>query len=148
MRSFFNNLVFKGLIFIFGKKLIMKCLVFCSLVILIGFSAFTFNTTSSLENTKWQGTLYAPDAYEGILEFKTDSFFVYVNGDLVETMIYRVSADTMVIEKLSGDSPCGTEAGKYTYKIENDKLFFTGVEDMCTERFNVFSKDGYAKLSE
>jgi len=100
---------------------------------------------NQLANTKWKGTLFAPNAIEGILDFKTDTFKIILGSQIIETMSYQTKGDTLVIKKLSGGSPCSGQFGQYKYSVKGNVLNFAVIRDDCDARPPSFSPDGYTK---
>jgi hypothetical protein len=98
-------------------------------------------------NTKWKGTVYAPNEYDGIIEFRHDSLTLTVLDRVIETSSYSTKGDTIFMKKLSGGSPCGQETGSYTFTINDNTLKFTKVDDSCLERGEAFSPNGYKKVN-
>lgn len=112
--------------------------------------AFTFflyhnQAASPLSNTKWIGIVNVPSPEQCTLEFKSDTMFLYINNDIIETTSYREKGDTLIFKKISGKSPCGDEAGEYTYHIKENVLTISLLNDMCSARLNAFTPEGYKK---
>ena len=100
---------------------------------------------NDLAESKWSGTLNAPDPMPGLLVFTADSM-ICTSGDIVlETMNYRIQGDTLLLKKLSGGSPCHDELGLYAYEIEDAILTLLPLQDSCVARTFAFSADGYKK---
>ncbi|MFM2361105.1 MAG: hypothetical protein EAZ16_00820 [Sphingobacteriales bacterium] len=114
-------------------------------VLFISALAWQVKESSSLSNTKWSGSMNVPDPMGVVLDFKTDTLTVLIGEEIVESMSYTVSGDTLKIKKLFGSSPCGDEEGKYKYTIKNDLLTIAEVEDACSLRAAAFSPAGYKK---
>ena len=119
-------------------------LLFITLLALL-FLGWQGPAANKLANTRWTGIVNAPQPVEGVFEFKTDSFVLYIEDKVVETAFYEVRGDTLIEKKLSGFSPCGEEIGTYTFKIKDNVLTFFTVHDDCTERTVAFSPEGYKK---
>lgn len=100
---------------------------------------------NDLLNTKWTGLVNVPDPRDGALEFKKDSIMVEINHDIIEYLSYQVKGDTLLVKKLSGISPCLEETGRYIYRIKDNQLTISVIEDGCTARSDAFSRDGYKK---
>ncbi len=103
-----------------------------------------------LVNTEWEGVVSSPYPVDAVFSFKTDTVELLYNGMSIETMKYRLEGSNILLTKISGGSPCDTAAvGKYSFKIENNKLFFTYVNDNCEEREMAFDyKNGYTKAQK
>lgn len=122
----------------------MKSLLFFLLMIASSLSYGQFN------DTRWKGTFNVPDPTECILVFSKDSMnLLSENGDVLESMKYRVSGDTIYYVKLFGVSPCyyDTEAA-YDFRIKENKLFLSAVKDDCEMRKMAFPEDGLQKIEQ
>lgn len=115
------------------------------LILIISLFIWQKPGNQSLTNTKWHGTIYVPDASDGVLEFGKDTLSVYMDGNVLETMLYKENADTLSLKKISGGSPCGEETGLYKYEVKDNQLFVTPISDDCPVRAGAFSKDAYKK---
>ena len=106
------------------------------LLVVICMVVFSSTSTAQLTDTKWKGIFYIPSEYECYMHFKKDTVDLVLaqSGTIIESMKYLLAGDTLTIIKLNGESPCGTESGIYTCKINGDKLKFTVVSDNCGGR--------------
>lgn len=98
-----------------------------------------------LKNTRWKGLIFAPGAVEGVFSFKKDSLMLYAGTQVIETMWYQTKADTLLLKKLSGGSPCNDEVGQYKFLVKNDLLTLTVIKDGCESRTAAFAPEGYKK---
>lgn len=98
---------------------------------------------NALSGSKWSGSIFADQQYPANLEFSKDSFVVYVNNEAMEYMSYAVSGDTIKVRRLSGSSGCGEEEGVFTFKIVENILTFSAINDNCSMRVNAFDPKGY-----
>lgn len=111
----------------------MKTLITSILFLLIFPGANTLS--AQIQNTSWKGVFNIPSPAECIFEFKTDTVFLTSNGDLLETSIFKINEDTLTLQKLSGVSPCDLDViGIYQFKIQDEKLILTIVDDACDPR--------------
>jgi len=101
-----------------------------------------------LAQTKWEGVMNIPSPQDCILEFSKTTFNIDFQDEVVETMSYKISGDTLTLKKLSGSSPCNTEVGQYKYLIANKKLTITLLKDDCTGRAQAFVKEGYSQMEK
>ncbi len=117
------------------------------LTAVIGISSFFFTIPNphQLKDTRWEGMLHVPEATAAEIEFKTDSIFISVGGDLVETNGYEISGDTLKMRKLTGMSSCDTETAHYRFSIKENTLKLTAIKDNCEERKGAFSPEGYKR---
>ena len=103
---------------------------------------FLYTTAfAQLENSKWQGVFKIPGEEDCFFDFKKDtvSFHFSSSGDLIETMLYTISNDSIHIKKIEGMSPCdGGDTGNYKMKLDGDKLCFTLIDDPCEARSAAF----------
>ena len=106
---------------------------------------------AQIANTKWTGNLMVPDPAAVNLSFKADVFEVYIaeNNQLLETMSYKISGDTILLRKTSGGSPC-PDGSTFTlkYAIQGDQLLLTLLSDECPERAGAWTKEPFTKLKE
>ena len=109
------------------------------------FSVTKFSSAQTLENTRWSGIIYAPDPYNASFYFQKDTVLISVQGQMVEGMKYKLSGDTLTMNKIWGQSDCNDGTGTYLIKVENDTLFFNVLSDACELRPRAFSKEGYKK---
>ncbi|MEO6347861.1 MAG: hypothetical protein ABIO60_08120 [Aquaticitalea sp.] len=103
---------------------------------------------NGLVNTSWSGIMNVPNPTPTTLKFSIDTFYVYVDKDLIETSTYSVSNDTLTLKKVSGGSPCMDEVGIYAYDITEDVLIIKPVSDSCDARYYALSPLGYKKIEE
>ncbi|RPJ52883.1 MAG: hypothetical protein EHM23_32065 [Acidobacteria bacterium] len=69
-----------------------------------------------------------------------DNFEVtHSNGGGV-TGTYKISGDQAEFTDLAGDYACPGAVGKYTWKVESEKLVFTLVDDKCDGRAEALSQ--------
>jgi hypothetical protein len=121
------------------KKVFLAAAIVCSI------ASFSLLNEQPLENTKWQGSVNVPAPIEAVFEFKKDTFLLYIDGQVFETMLYKVSADTLRVEKLDGNSPCNNEAALYNFSIKENKLYLKATNDPCSVRASAFG-EFYTKL--
>jgi len=99
----------------------------------------------SLANTKWAGTIFAPEPIEVVFDFKKDALVLVYNDKDIESMAYQLKGDTITLKKLKGASPCADETGRYLYKVEKDVLTLKVIKDDCETRSTAFAPEGYKK---
>lgn len=123
----------------------MRLITFSVLLVLI--VSFTMPPVNKLANTKWAGNINVPNPEKCLLEFTSDSLTVTQKTEVLETMSYQLNGDTLLLKKLTGISPCSTDIiGKYLYKIQQDVITISLVEDNCTERSGAFTSEGYKQI--
>lgn len=124
----------------------MKRLVTLMLLMFVGVLAH-----AQLANTRWTGNLTVPEATPMYLNFKTDVFEVSLaeSNELVETMTYKISGDTIILKKTSGSSVC-PEGSTFTlkYAIQGEQLLLTPLSDDCPERAGAWTKEPFTKVKE
>jgi hypothetical protein len=106
------------------------------LPVVICVTVFSQTSFAQLTDTKWQGVFYIPSETECYMHFKKDTLDLVTaeSGAVIEGMKYSIAGDTLTITKLYGGSPCGDDAGVYTWKINADKLKLTFISDNCGAR--------------
>jgi len=102
--------------------------------------------STELYNTTWTGKLNVPEPMDAEMEFRKDSLFTYIGQDLVETNLFKVNGDTLVLQKLSGMSTCDLQPAAYKFSISADVLKLEALNENCDERKAAFSPEGYKKL--
>lgn len=121
------------------------------LVILILFMFVGVLAHAQLANTRWSGNLTVPESTPVFLNFKTDVFDVHLaeSNELVETMTYKISGDTIILKKTSGSSVC-PEGSTFTlkYAIQGEQLLLTPLSDDCPERAGAWTKEPFTKVKE
>ena len=106
---------------------------------------------AQIANTKWTGNLMVPDPAAVTLSFEADVFEVYIaeNNQLLETMSYKISGDTILLRKTSGGSPC-PDGSAFTlkYTIQGAQLLLTLLSDECPERVGAWTKEPFTRVKE
>lgn len=106
---------------------------------------------AQLAQTKWKGSVLAPNAMEAWLHFKNDTLDVFVsNGNsLLETMTYTLVSDTMLLKKVSGRSPCDVNVtGKYKWSLNGQTLLITPVADDCEDRYRAWTGQPFIRRED
>jgi subtilisin family serine protease len=105
-----------------------------------------------IRNTRWRGVVLSPDDLPVRLTFRNDTLAIITERDNrpVETMRYQQAGDTLRIQKLAGQSPCGsTVIGLFriSYINNGEGFTFQTISDDCLERQNLFeSKTPFTRL--
>ncbi len=111
---------------------------FVVITLLIGASLpATAQVKNPLANTAWQGTVETSKVVDVVLRYGADTMSMYTVADkqLLETMIYTIKGDTLTWKKVSGTSPCDTQAiGIYQVVIKNEELQLKLLNDECRLR--------------
>jgi hypothetical protein len=90
--------------------------------------------SQNLQNTSWKAYI-APGNLVGYLHFSKDTMSTsFDNVTYQKTSTYQEIDNNFSIVDLTEDDCPNFEIGKYTYKIQNDTLKFTLVNDLCTSR--------------
>jgi hypothetical protein len=122
-----------------------------SIVAFLLFMCLGIVVHAQIANTKWTGNLMVPDPAAVNLSFKADVFEVYLaeGNQLLETMTFKVSGDTLILRKTSGGSPC-PDGSTFTlkYAIQGEQLMLTLLADDCAERAASFTKEPFTKVKE
>lgn len=124
----------------------MKSIV--SLLLLMCLGTFAH---AQLANTKWTGSLTVPEPTPVYLNFQTDVFEVFLaeSNELVETMSYKISGDTITVKKTSGNSAC-PDGSTFTlkYAVQGEQLLLTPLSDDCPERSGAWTKEPFTKVKQ
>ncbi len=121
------------------------------IVLLLVFLATSSLAQAQLANTKWTGNLAVPEISPVYLHFKPDVFEVYLqeSNELIETMSYKLSGDTITLKKISGGSPCPDASEfKLKYAMQGEQMLITLVSDDCPERAGAWTKEPFTKVKE
>lgn len=121
------------------------------LFILLCFMGITNEASAQLANTKWSGSLAVPDLIPVILSFKTDTLDVISieSGDFLETMNYKISGDTLLLNKITGGSPCPTGSTfKVKFTLQRENILVTPLSDDCAMRSESWTKDPFVKVKD
>ncbi len=111
----------------------MKTLMTAILFLLIFPGANTLS--AQIQNTSWKGVFNIPSPADCVFEFKTDTVFLTLNGEILETSKFKINEDTLTLQKFSGISPCYLDViGIYQFKIKDQKLILTIIDDACYTR--------------
>lgn len=104
--------------------------------------------SAQMANTSWSGTFYVPDPAKMILQFKGDTLLLnFSTGNVLESMKYTISNDTLSIIKIEGQSPCDySTVATYKLTMKENKLFITPLKDDCSERAAAWPKDALVKI--
>ena len=103
----------------------MKKIILTTLII-----GWLFTAQSQVAGLKFKGTMNIPDPTNCILSFAKDTLYLIndqdrpdmARGEVIETMTYTVKNNTLILQKVTGLSPCdNTIPG--TYKLEEDISF-------------------------
>ena len=105
-----------------------------------------------LRNTRWKGVVLSPNDVRVVFTFHTDTLLISAENDAgpLETMHYDQTGDTLRLQKLSGQTLCGTGiTGLYRLAYINNGEGFTlqSIGDDCVERQNLFeSKTPFIRI--
>ncbi|GAB3942297.1 hypothetical protein GCM10028805_06700 [Spirosoma harenae] len=97
----------------------------------------TAQVKNQLANTAWQGTVETSKVVDVVLRYGADTMRMYTVADkqLLETMSYTMKGDTLTWQKVSGTSPCDTQAiGIYQVVIKNEEMVLKLLKDDCRLR--------------
>lgn len=114
---------------------------------------------AQLQDSSWKGVFFVPDPAECVFEFKKDTVNLrfadnYVlndvnNSKILEQSLFKIQNDTLILQKLSGESPCNPNLlGKYQYAIKDEKLFLTVIWDDCRGRVMAFPGEALDRIKE
>jgi len=97
---------------------------------------------AQLTNTKWKGVLKIQDDIPTIFDFGKDTLTLttYANNVLIEDMTCAIADSILTLKKISGQSDCDQEVGKYKFSIKGDVLSLKLFSDACGDRSSVLDK--------
>lgn len=103
---------------------------------------------AQLINTKWKGVLKIQDDIPTIFDFGKDTLTLttYANNVLIEDMTYKVTDSILTLKKISGQSDCDQEIGKYRFSVKGDVLSLKLVSDACEDRSSVIDNTSFTKF--
>lgn len=104
------------------------------ITLLVTFIAF--NLHAQLNNTKWKGTLNIEGGMDVVFNFSNDTLDVssVESGESLETMKYTSTDSILTLQKLYGNSQCGTTPGNYKYLIIDNEMTLSLISDECPDR--------------
>jgi hypothetical protein len=85
------------------------------------------------------GTFAGTDADNNVIALTFDStgtIHAWVNNQEHSRSAYSAKGEEVEVREVSGpaENSCGSEVGKYKWKLENSRLIFTAVSDNCQIR--------------
>jgi len=103
---------------------------------------------AQLTNTKWKGILKIQDDIQTIFDFGKDTLTLttYANNILIEDMTCTIADSILTLKKISGQSDCDQEIGKYKFSIKGDVLSLKLVSDACEDRSSVLGNISLTKF--
>ncbi len=111
---------------------------FAGFSLLVGLAAsWPAQAQQVLAGTAWQGIANVPNPTEVVFQFKQDTILLFeqASKQVIERMRYSQKGNQWTWYKLSGNSPCSEQTpGTYAYKIQQDELAITVLQDDCPER--------------
>ena len=123
----------------------MKNLIFVLVLLFTAVSA-----QAQLEGTKWRGDMNVPENMTILLKFQKQTLdMISLDGDQLESMLYTIKGDTLLLKKLSGGSPCNLDSiFKIKYTIKDDMLSITPLTDDCEGRERAWHKQPFTKVKD
>jgi hypothetical protein len=138
------------------------------IIILSAILFISFAVNAQLDNSRWSGAINIPSPVDCVLKFSSDTLYVLYAGNeemlladdsgipvnatgkdsvAIEKMKFTISGDTLIVRKISGNSPCDNDSvGKYKYLILPGTLQFTKIDDPCDPRAGALSGVEFKKL--
>jgi len=125
------------------------------------------NAKAQLTGTRWKGIANVPTPLDCLFYFKTDTLLLQyagsqpvtltgADGDMIsatgkdsiviETMTYKISGDTLTLQKVKGGSPCTDEIGAYKITIKDNKLLVALIDDACEARVQAWPADPLTRV--
>ncbi len=127
----------------------MKRFFVITLLVGAGLTA-TAQVKNQLANTAWQGTVETSKAVDVVLRYGADTMTMYTVADkqLLETMTYTMKGDSLTWKKVSGTSPCDTQAiGIYRVMIKNEEMVLKPLKDDCPLRAGSLLPKPFRKIA-
>ncbi|MCX6216331.1 hypothetical protein [Spirosoma sp.] len=110
----------------------------------------TAQVKNPLAHTAWQGAVETSQLVNVIMRYGADTISMYTASDqqLLETMTYTMKGDTLSWKKVSGSSPCDTQAiGIYQAIIKDDQLVLKLINDECPLRSGALQPTPFKKVA-
>lgn len=111
---------------------------------------FSMTAFAQLENTKWRGMARVPEPFDCVFDFRKDTVLLTGNGvGVIETMMYRLNGDTLMLKKIEGKSPCEVKSEGY-FKIvrKGDSFELISLKDDCPGRAEAFVAIPWVRIKE
>ncbi|WP_375449380.1 hypothetical protein [uncultured Nostoc sp.] len=105
---------------------------------------------NQLANTAWQGAVETSKVVDVVLRYGADTMTMYTVADkqLLETMTYTMKGDSLTWKKVSGTSPCDTQAiGLYQVVIKNEEMVLKLLKDDCPLRSGSLLPKPFKKIA-
>lgn len=110
----------------------------------------TAQVKNPLAHTAWQGAVETSQVVNVVMRYGADTITMYTISDqqLLETMTYTMKGDTLSWKKVSGSSPCDTQAiGIYQAIIKDDQLVLKLLNDECPLRSGALQPTPFKKVA-
>ncbi|GAB3935711.1 hypothetical protein [Larkinella terrae] len=124
---------------------------FFAITLLLGASlTATAQVKNQLTNSAWQGSVETSKVVEVVLQYGADTMRMYTVADkqLLETMTYMMKGDSLIWQKVSGTSPCDTQAiGIYQVVIKNEEMLLKLLKDDCRLRSGSLLPKPFKKIA-
>ncbi|GAB3020343.1 hypothetical protein [Spirosoma pulveris] len=125
-------------------------LFFVIIILIWGSLTATAQVKNQLANTAWQGTVETSQVVDVVLRYGADTITMYTVADkqLLETMTYTMKGDSLTWKKVSGSSPCDTQAiGIYQVMIKEDEMVLKLLKDDCPLRSGALQPKPFKKIA-
>ncbi len=105
-----------------------------------------------IRGTRWKGVMLAPNDVQVTVTFRNDTLLITPEASNVplETMRYQQAGDTLLLQKITGESPCSTGTNglyRLVYINNGEEFKLQFISDDCLERQNAFeSKAAFVRL--
>ena len=110
----------------------------------------TAQVKNQLANTAWQGSVETSQVIDVVLQYGADTITMYTVPDkqILETMTYTMKGDSLTWKKVSGASPCDTNAvGTYQVMIKEDEMTLKLLKDDCPLRSGSLLPKPFRKIA-
>lgn len=103
---------------------------------------------NQLINTEWKGVARIPQESEVLLKFSKDQLDLVFENRVIESMKYTLKGNHIILEKISGGSPCESgQKGEYNYEVIGDNFVINLFKDDCAARTASLKENIFARTS-
>ena len=119
------------------------------LMLTIAVSSCKHSTSQNpFDNTEWKGMAKIPQESEVLLKFSSNQLDLLFQNRVIESMKYSIKGDHLILEKISGGSPCELGIkGEYQYEIIGDHFTISLLKDDCAARTASLKENVFTKTS-
>lgn len=111
-------------------------------------AVISLSVHAQLVHTQWKGAIYGDNPRNTLLKFSKDTATLYdaANGQVIETMTYKLKGNQFTLLKIYGQSDCDTHTtGSYTFSIKTGVMKVAVSADDCYDRSSALDKTSWQK---